>query len=369
MSAKKRDEAAPESDVLPGTPAPRINRHLFGHASAEREFLEAFRSGRMPHAWLIGGRPGIGKATLAWRVARFLMAHPDPRLPAVERAKDLHVDPDDRAAHLIDALAAPDVAILRREWNFEARPPKHYTEIRVDDARRVLRMFHHNSAAGGWRICIVDAADDLNRNSANALLKLIEEPPTRSLFLIVAHQPGRVLPTIRSRCRKLMLKPLHVPDIVRAVQALGETFDKHQAAEIEKAAHRADGSVRETLRILARQGAASQKQTDDMLRALPKVDWSLVQSLADNLGRVQAANEFDAFIETVFGWLDSRVKEAAGQGPRRLAPLAEGWDRINEAVRAAEIYNLDKRGLVLEIAEELETATRRSTLPPSADPL
>ncbi len=359
MSGRKRDEAVPESDVLPGTPPPRTNKSLFGHGAAERAFLEAFRSGRMPHAWIIGGRPGIGKATLAWRLARFLTAHPDPRLPAVERARDLSVDPESKAAHLIDQLAAPDVAILRREWNFEAKPPKHFTEIRVDDARRVLRMFHHNSASGGWRICIVDAADDLNRNSANALLKMIEEPPAKALFLIVSHQPGRILPTIRSRCRKLMLKPLHIPDIVRAAQALGEPFDRHVAADIEKAAHRADGSVRETLRVLARQGAASQKQTDDMLRALPKVDWSVVQTLADNLGRPQAANEFDAFLETVFAWLDSRVKEAAGQGPRRLAPLAEGWERIAEAVRAADIYNLDKRGLILEIAEELETATQR----------
>ena len=358
MSAKRRDEALPESDVLPGAPAPRTTKTLFGHVAAEREFLEAFRGGRMPHAWIVGGRPGIGKATLAWRVARFLTANPEPALPAVQRAKDLSVDPDAKASHLIDSLSAPDIFLLRREWNHQAKPPKHFTEIRVDDARRALNMFHHNAASGGWRICIVDAADDMNRNSANALLKMIEEPPTRALFLIVAHQPGRLLPTIRSRCRKVMLKPLHVPDIVRAVQALGDDWSKYSAADIEKAAHKADGSVRETLRNLARQGAASARQAEDLLRNLPRVDWGVVQTLADNLGRAQAADEFDAFVETVFGWLDARVKQEAGQGPRRLSPLAQAWERIDDAVRAAEIYNLDKRGLIFEIVEELETAVK-----------
>jgi DNA polymerase-3 subunit delta' len=358
MSAKRRDEAVPESDVLPGAPAPRTTKTLFGHAAAEREFLEAFRSGRMPHAWIIGGRPGIGKATLAWRIARFLTANPEPALPAVQRAKDLSVDPDAKASHLIDSLSAPDILLLRREWNAQAKPPKHFTEIRVDDARRALHMFHHNAASGGWRICIVDAADDMNRNSANALLKMIEEPPTRALFLIVAHQPGRLLPTIRSRCRKAMLKPLHIPDIVRAVQALGDDWSNCQAGDIEKAAHKADGSVRETLRILARQGAASARQVEDLLRNLPRVDWGVVQTLADNLGRAQAANEFDAFVETVFVWLDARVKQGAGQGPRRLSPLAQAWEKIDDAVRAAEIYNLDKRGLIIEIVEELEAAVK-----------
>jgi DNA polymerase III subunit delta' len=359
MSARKRDEGPPDSDVLPGAPAPRRTNALFGHAAAERAFLDAFRSERLPHAWIIGGRQGIGKATLAWRVARFLTANPEPALPAVQRAKDLSVDPDSKAAHLIASLSAPDVFLLRREWNFQGKPPKHYTEIRVDDARKALGMFHHNAAAGGWRVCIVDSADDLNKSSANALLKMIEEPPARALFLIVAHQPGRLLPTIRSRCRKLILKPLHIPDIVRAIEAMTDPAQSYSAAEIEKAAHHAGGSVRETLRLLARQSAASSGQVQSFLSALPRVDWGSVQNLVDALSRPQAANEFDAFVETVFGWLDSRVKEAANAGPRRLAPFALAWEKIDEAVRVADIYNLDKRGLIIEIAEHLEAATKR----------
>ncbi len=358
MSARKRDEATPESDVLAGALAPRRNKVLFGHLAAERAFLEAYRSDRLPHAWLIGGPQGVGKATFAWRAARFLTAHPDPRAPAAQRATDLFVDPDSKAAHLIDSLSAPDIFLLRREWNAQARPPKHFTEIRVDDARRALHLFHHNAASGGWRICIVDAADELNRASANALLKMVEEPPSRALFLIVAHQPGRLLPTIRSRCRKLMLKTLHAPDIVRAIEAQGELSAGRAPAEIEKAAAHADGSVREALRILARQGAASAKMTDDLLRNLPKIDWGGVQNLIDAISRAQAANEFDAFIETVFLWLDKRLKANAGQGPRRLAQIAEAWEKIERAVREADIYNLDKRALIIGIVEDLGAAAR-----------
>ncbi len=358
MSARRRDEAPPESDVLDGALAPRKNKTLFGHQAAEAAFLEAYKADRLPHAWLIGGRPGVGKATFAWRIARFLAAHPDPRLPAVQRARDLYVDPDAKAAHLIDSMSAPDIFLLRREWNHQAKPPRHYTEIRVEDARRALHMFHHNAAGGGWRVCIVDPADELNKSSANALLKMVEEPPAKALFLILAHQPGRLLPTIRSRCRKLMLQPLTPADIVRAIEAQGEGFSKFGKAEIEKAAQRADGSVREAIRILARQGAASQRLTEDLLRGLPKIDWGGVQKLIDAVARPTAGNEYDAFVETVFVWLDARVKEAAGQGPRRLAPLAEAWDRIGKSVRETEIYNLDKRALILGVFEDLGAATR-----------
>ncbi|MFT4097395.1 MAG: DNA polymerase III subunit delta' [Rhodoblastus sp.] len=358
MSARRREEAPPESDVLDGALPPRKNKTLFGQAAAETAFLESYKADRLPHAWLIGGRQGIGKATFAWRVARFLTAHPDPRLPAVQRAGDLYVDPDAKASHLIDSLSAPDIFLLRREWNFKASTPRHFTEIRVEDARRALHMFHHNAAGGGWRVCIVDCADELNKSSANALLKMVEEPPAKALFLILAHQPGRLLPTIRSRCRKLMLQPLASADIVQAIEAQGAAFAKYSKGDIEKAARAADGSVREAIRILARQGAASARLTEELLRALPTVDWGGVQKLIDAVARPTAVNEYDAFVETVFVWLDARVKQATGQGPRRIAPLADAWEKIGKSVRETEIYNLDKRALILGMFEDLVAATK-----------
>ena len=162
--------------------------------------LRASRAGRLPHAWLIGGPEGIGKATLAWRLARFVLAHPDPHSASVQAATDLSVPAGHRAAVQVAAGGLGDVASLRRAWN--EKTGRFYSEIRVDDVRKASTLFQQAARAGGYRVAIIDAADDLNRASANALLKLIEEPPPLSLFLLVAHRPAQLLPTLRSRCRR-----------------------------------------------------------------------------------------------------------------------------------------------------------------------
>ena len=188
------DEA--DIDVL----RPRETAALFGHDAAERALLDAFKGGRIPHAWLIGGPPGIGKATLAYRLARFVLAHPDPKAPAVQNATSLAVAADNPVARRIAAQAQGDLLVLERVINEQTG--KLYTVIRVDDVRRAVPFFGSTAGEGGWRIAIVDAVDDLQREGANALLKVLEEPPARTLLLLVSHAPGRELPTIRSRCRR-----------------------------------------------------------------------------------------------------------------------------------------------------------------------
>ena len=200
---KPEAEGTPESDRFPEAPHPRLAERLIGHEAAEFELLSAYREGRLAHAWLIGGPEGVGKATLAWRFARFLFANPDPNAPAVRAARDLSVDPNSPAARHLASLAHPDFSLVRRGWQTDKK--KFSSEIRVDDIREALQVFQMSAAFGGWRVCLVDCAEDLNANGANALLKMIEEPPPRSLILIVSHRPGQVLPTIRSRCRRLRL--------------------------------------------------------------------------------------------------------------------------------------------------------------------
>ena len=196
-------------------PLPRETSVLFGHAAAEQALLTAYKSGRVPHAWLIGGEPGIGKATLAYRFARFVLAHPDPQAPDVQTADSLAVDPEHPLARRIAAQAQGDLLSLERITNEQTG--KLYTVIRVDDVRRTVAFFGSTAGEGGWRIAIVDAVDDLAREGANALLKVLEEPPARALLLLVSHAPGRELPTIRSRCRRLLLRPLSPDDVARAV--------------------------------------------------------------------------------------------------------------------------------------------------------
>lgn len=342
-------EAPPDSDRHPGAPHPREQAVLFGHAAAERALLDAYRSGRFPHAWIFGGRAGIGKATLAWRLARFLTVHPHPDTPEVAAAASLYADPDTPAARGIATLAAPNIAALRREWNFDAKPPKHFSVIRVDEVRAATRRFRLSAAGGGWRIAIIDAADDLNPQAANALLKIIEEPPPRSLFLLISHQPGRLLPTIRSRCRRLMLEPLGQDDLASALASLRLSAEG-------PVLERARGSVGEALTLAGEGGSRFAGEVERLLRKLPAVDWREISALADRVAPARAEAEYDAFVGLVFQYLDDEVRRRAPDGAECLAPLAQVWEKFGEAARATETLNLDKRPLVLSLFEDLGTA-------------
>src|SRR5438132_5006735 len=217
---------------------PRETPDLFGHREAEAALLAAYRSGRIPHAWLIGGALGIGKATLAYRMARFVLTHPNPQAASVQRAETLAVDPDHHVARQITAGAHGGLLVLERSLNDRG---VLRTVITVDETRETISFFGSTAAVEGWRVCIVDTVDELNPNAANALLKILEEPPQQSLFLLVSHAPARVLPTILSRCRKLPLRPLATEDVVRrAVRATD--MDADDPALIEAAAA-SEGSV------------------------------------------------------------------------------------------------------------------------------
>lgn len=195
----KSDKSAPDLDKEPNAPHPRETFSYVGHDEEESALFEAFRAGRMHHAWLITGAKGLGKATLAYRCARVALGAKriGPR--------PLDVDPEDTMARRVAALSHPDLFVLRRGLGERGKPRR---EITVDDARDLGGFFALAPSEGGMRVAIIDAVDDLNRNAANAILKTLEEPPARSVLLLVCHAPGAILPTIRSRCRRLALRPL-----------------------------------------------------------------------------------------------------------------------------------------------------------------
>ncbi len=184
---------------------PRETTVLFGHGEAEQALLESYRSGRLHHAWLISGPAGIGKATLAYRMARFVLAHPDPRAATVQAASSLAVAGDHAVTRRTAAQTHGDLLVIERTVN--EKTGKLRQDIQVDDVRRMVGFFGSTAGEGGWRVAIVDAVDELNDQGANALLKMLEEPPRRALLLLVSHSAARVLPTIRSRCRLLALHP------------------------------------------------------------------------------------------------------------------------------------------------------------------
>jgi DNA polymerase-3 subunit delta' len=332
---------------------PRETSVLFGHREAEAALLSAYRSGRIPHAWLLGGAQGIGKATLAYRMARFVLAHRDPLAPSMQRAETLAVDPSDPVARQITAGAHGGLLVLERGLNDRG---VLRTVITVDETRETIAFFGSTAAVEGWRVCIVDTVDELNPNAANALLKILEEPPRQSLFLLVSHAPSRVLPTILSRCRKLPLRPLAVDDVIRAAaKAIDSAADDPAVAQ---AAAASEGSVGRALMLLGGDALALQQRTAALLARLPHVDPRELHALGDALGtsdRVALA----AFIDGIDRWIGERLRvDDANANLPRLARLAEVWEKIVRAARDTESYNLERKPLVFSVFGMLAEATR-----------
>jgi DNA polymerase-3 subunit delta' len=336
MSARK---AEPEIAV----PHPRETTALFGHREAETTLLNAYRSGRIPHAWLIGGAAGIGKATLAYRMARFVLAHREPLAADVQRAETLSVDPSDPVAHHVAAGAHGGLLTLERSLNDKG---VMRTVITVDETRETISFFGSTAAVEGWRVCIVDTVDELNPNAANALLKILEEPPRQSLFLLVSHAPARVLPTILSRCRKLMLRPLATDDVIRAAaQAAGLAIGD---PALNEAAAAADGSVARALTLLGGDALKLQQRTAALLATLPQIDPRELHALGDALGGSDKV-ALAAFIDSVDRWVGQRLRSDANANLPRLARLAEVWEKINRAARDTADYNLERKPLVFSV--------------------
>src|SRR6185503_14284880 len=187
----KRSIESNDSDRIEGFPHPRERFDLLGQDIALGRAARALRAGRPPSAWLITGPPGIGKATLAYRIARYLLAHGATQ----EGPEDLSVPPDNSAVRQVSAQSHPGLLVLKRAIN--PRTGKLMTVLSVDEIRRLSDFFGMTSGAGGWRVAIVDTADDMNDNAANALLKMLEEPPAHAMLLLLSNAPGRLLPTIR----------------------------------------------------------------------------------------------------------------------------------------------------------------------------
>jgi DNA polymerase III subunit delta' len=334
-------------------PPPRETTALFGHADAERTLLAAYRGGRMPHAWLIGGPPGVGKATLAYRVARFVLAHPDAAAQDVQAAQTLALDSTHPVARRIAAQAHPDILTLERT----AGPTGTIRSvITVDDVRRTVGFFGSTAGAGGWRICIVDSADDLQSpQGANALLKVLEEPPSRALFLLVSHAPGRLLATIRSRCRRLTLRALEGADVA---QAAAHALERDPGdREVLKAAAAAQGSVARATTLLGGAALVIRDRMIELLGDLPQIDPQALHALGDTLGRSDDT-AFDTFVETIQDWLSAQL-HVSGAPAGRLARVAEVWEKLDRAARDVEVFNLDRKPMVFAVFGLLAEAARR----------
>jgi DNA polymerase-3 subunit delta' len=353
MSREVQD--AGEPDGFEGAPHPREQFAFFGHREGEEAFLEGLRSGRLHHAWLIGGPQGIGKATLAYRVARAILDPVKSRDPGL---RSLDLSPESTASRQVAALSHPNLAVLRRAPATDKKAAS--STIPVEAVRRVLAMFGSTAADGGYRICIVDSAEDLTVSSANALLKVIEEPPPRSLFLIISHAPQRVLPTIRSRCRRLLLRPLEDRDIRSVIASLEGAWDGIPRDVVDQALTYGEGSVRRTLELMDADKVSFIGQVTRLLEGLPRADTREIHVLAEALSRRDAEDSYDLALDTVQRWVSGRLQEQAGLGASRLAPLVEVCEKIARSAREIDVFNLDRRPFVLALFDDLADAVRRT---------
>ncbi|KQT48686.1 DNA polymerase III subunit delta' [Aureimonas sp. Leaf454] len=316
-----------EHDAIEGVVPPAMARIVVGQDAAYAELLKAQASDRMHHGWLLQGPRGVGKATAAFAFARRLLGSTEPG-DAVDRQ--------------IAQGAHPNLIHITRPSN--ERTPGFKTQITVEEIRRLNRFFQATTSGGQWRIAIVDPADDMNRNAANALLKILEEPPARALFLITNHLPGRLLPTIRSRCRVLRFEPLAARDLETILGGLGLDVTE---TEIRSVLPLAGGGVRTAASLLASGGLDVERRID-ALWSQPEADWPGLHALGDALTQKGRETALDLALASLFRRLaaesEARLDTGDRHGAERMAAL---WAEENARLREGTAFNLDRKQMLL----------------------
>lgn len=368
--------------MIDDLPPPRENPDLRGHEQAEAFLKNAFQSGRMAHAWLFSGPEGIGKATLAYRFARFVLsggggqaAVPADGLFAGgagdEMDDGLYLPPDHPVFRRIAAGGHTDFLAVERSLDDKG---KLRNEIVVSDVRAIGHFFHHTAGEGGWRMVVVDCADEMNVHAANALLKVLEEPPDRAMLLLVSHNPARLTATIRSRCSKLALKPLP-EDAVSAL--IREHLPDLGAEDAQALSHLADGSPGRALALAAEGGLELYRDMTGLLETLPRLDVGALHAFGSRFGKAGTEDAFRTAGGLIRWWLARLILTAAGgEGPEtRFTPEEEAlvsrlgkaagldrwfevWEKINHLLAKADQANLDRKQVVLNVFLTFENAVR-----------
>jgi len=332
---------------------PYANPYLIGHDDEVKLFLNAYNSGALHHGWLITGDEGIGKATLAYKIARFLLS--------VEEGKtytSLDVPQDGTVFAQVAQKSHPDFKVLERDFIDTDKKKllkaikqgdvvdddmlgslKRSQVIKVEDVRDVVSFLMKKSFNDSWRVVIVDSADDLNTSSANALLKILEEPPLKSILLLVSHNPARLLPTIRSRCAKLALSPLKTTEVASLLRRyLPELSEK----EVKGLAEISGGSIGRAMRYAENDALLMYEDIQKVCYAGAKADGELLLDLAS-----RAAADEDSwalFSELVFKFMRSYMADCADK-----RAFYEVYQKILKIFDESARLNMDRRQAALII--------------------
>ena len=349
MSPPRRESESEEPDRIAGYAHPRATYNLIGQDAALTRAARAIRAGRPPQAWLITGPPGIGKATLAYRIARYVL-----RYGATDKGPpDLAVPPTDPVSRQIEAQSHPGLLVLRRQENDRG---KLKTVLDVDEVRRLGSFFGMTAEAGGWRVAIVDSADEMNDNAANALLKILEEPPPRGLLMLISHAPGRLLPTIRSRSQRLDLKPLDEPSLNDALTHFLPDIDGDDRTALLQLS---EGSLGLALRLSGGEGLKFARDAENLLAARGAPDSSGVLALAERVGR--GADGLRHFGEFLAQAISRRIRLRAQEG-RSDERAVELWEQVNALFDRATGLHLEPRQTILASARDIARAKQHGAL-------
>jgi DNA polymerase-3 subunit delta' len=375
-----------DADDNDAFPTPRQNPDLHGHEEAERLLKDAFDGGRLAHAWMISGPEGIGKATLAYRFARYVLSGGGAAPDIQSSASLFQDDPVETPAEAGALYVAPGHPVFKRvaaaghsdlmsvERTINEKTGKMRTEIVVADVRSIGGFFHHTAGEGGWRVVVIDCADEMNVNAANAVLKVLEEPPAKAVLLLVSHNPGRLLPTIRSRCRKLALHPLAPERVASMVRARQPGLDSDDTLAL---ATLADGSPGRALALADDGGLELYRDMMALLETLPRLDVTALHAFAGRLGKSGADDAFRTASGLLRWWLARIILATAGAGRTvntmtgaeqalsdRLGRAVgldrwfEVWEKINRLLSRTDQINLDRKQVVLNVFLTLENAAR-----------
>jgi len=352
---------------------PRENSYLQGHENEEEIFINAFHSNRLANSWIICGPKGIGKATLAYRIARYILSETNISGKSLfdlnkSHKESMQIDETDLVFTKIASSSHPDLKVIEPPWT-DIHKKKKKKSISVDDIRTLKSFLRLTSAQGGWKVVIIDTADDMTRNAENALLKIIEEPPNKSLIILVSNLIGKLLPTTRSRCQKLVLQELDQETITKLLLKYKPNISEDDLISVSLIAQ---GSIGRAIEFINTDGMVILNNLFKALSTFPDLKLNLVNSIAEN---ISTNEEYKNFYEILIWWLGRIIASNASSSLSELSPevvpgekaiayricsassidrLLELWEKVNSMFATSEALNIDKKRTIINALMEFE---------------
>lgn len=338
---------------------PRNNPFLLGQEEAEKSIIDAYNNNTLHNSWLIYGVKGIGKATLAYRFARFLL---DENRLSKNNTSTLATNPDSQNNHLISSLSHPDFKVLERDYietdrkkiikaikggdamdDEELKSLKKSAFIRIDEVRSINEFMSKKASNDGWRVVIIDSIDDMNNASANALLKVLEEPPAKSILLLISHNIGQLLPTIRSRCTKLLLKPLDENIIISLLRRYRPELSENK---IKGLALIASGSIGKAINYADMNALDRYQDLSEIIYSGNKfklkklLDWVEVGTISEE--------NYDLSCELILKFCSDNIINS-----KDIEEMSQVWENAIKTFRQTEGLNMDKKQALINVISAL----------------